>query len=214
MNITKIAASLATIGATGALLVGATYAFFSDQGTSSNNIFNSGSLDMKLTDANETALDNVSGTWGLASAPGDTFSGDLEIKNSGSVNANHVELQFDNTVTEAVSAPGSTATIPMDRVIEITVLDWDSDGDGSVDTNLLTGLTDINGNGIIDLDDFENRNVDGSVDFDNVSFSGTQSANHKLHMVGRLSPTLAVDQHQGDSVNMSLTATMNQDISQ
>lgn len=210
----SIALSLLSIFIVIAALGGLAVAFFSDQGTSSGNVFNSGTLDMKLTDGNETALDNVSGTWGLASAPGDTFTGDLNIKNSGSVAANHIELKFDNVVTEAVSGPGTVSTIPMDKVIEITTLGWDSDGDGATDVDLLALVSDSNSNTIKDLDDLENRNVDGSNDFDNVSFSGTQSNNHKLHMEGRLHPSLTVDQHQGDSVTMGLTVDMNQDASQ
>lgn len=207
----KIALSSLSIFAALALVGGATFAFFSDSGTSSANVFNSGTLDMKLTDADQTALENVSGTWGLASAPGDTFTGDLKVKNSGSVTANHVELKFTNVVTEAVSGPGTVSTTPMDRVIEITSLLWDADGDGTPETDLLPAVVDANINTIKDLDDLENQVAD---DFDNLLFSGTQSADHVLRIAGRLSPTLAVDQHQGDSVSMSLDVTMNQDTSQ
>lgn len=208
---TRILTSLFSVGAVVAAVSLTTYAFFSDSGTSSDNIFNSGTLDMQLTDSNEIALDNVSGTWGLASAPGDPFSGDLKIKNSGSVNADHLELKFVNTLDEADTAPGSTATIPMDSVIEITQLLWDHDGDGVATVDLLVGLLDFNGNGINDLDDLENQIID---DFDNVAFGGTQANDHTLHMEGQLHPTLAIDQHQGDSVDMDLTVTMNQDVSQ
>jgi len=210
----KIALSAMSILASLALLGGATFAFFSDAGTSSENIFSSGTLDMELTDSDEGPTDDVSGTWGLASAPGDPFSGDLMIKNTGSVDADHIELMFTNLVTEASSGPGTVPTVPMDRVIEVTVLAWDSNGDGVTDTNLLPGVVDTNFNGIIDLDDLENQDVDGPVDFDGVSFDGTQSADHTLHMEGELDSVLAVDQHQGDSVNMTLDVTMNQDASQ
>ena len=206
---TKIALSAMSILTALALMGGATFAFFSDAGKSSDNIFKSGTLDMQLTDNNEGPTDNVSGTWGLASAPGDTFSGDLKIKNTGSVPANHVELKFSNVVTEAGTPPGSTSTIPMDSVIEITLFEWDSNGDGVTDVTI--PITDTNGNGIKDLDDLENKVAD---DFDNLLFSGTQSNDHILRIEGRLSPTLAVDQHQGDSVNMTLDVTMNQDASQ
>lgn len=205
----KIALSIASIAAAGALIVGATFAFFSDSSTSSNNVFNSGTLDMKLTDSDQTALDNVSGTWGLASAPGDTFSGDLKIKNTGSVPANHIELKFSNVVTDAFTAPGNTATTPMDRVIEITLFEWDSDGNGV--TDLTIPVSDLNSNTIIDLDDLENQVAD---DFDNLLFTGTQGDDHILKIQGRLSPTLAIDEHQGDSVTMSVDVTMNQDASQ
>ncbi|OGE05577.1 hypothetical protein A3B51_00980 [Candidatus Curtissbacteria bacterium RIFCSPLOWO2_01_FULL_41_18] len=207
----RILLSAASIAAAGALVIGATFAFFSDSGTSSDNVFNSGTLNMQLSDNNQEDLDSVSGTWGLASAPGDTFTGDLRVTNTGSVAANHIELQFSNVVTDAGSGPGTVSTIPLDRVIEITTFGWDTDGNGSVDADLLPGVTQTNGNGIIDLDDLENQVAD---DFDDLSFGGTQSADHVLRIAGRLSPTQTVDQHQGDSVNMTLTATMNQDASQ
>lgn len=210
----KILTSLVSIGAVLSLVGGATFAFFSDSGTSSNNTFSSGNLNMKLSDTDDIVQDNVTGTWGLNSAPGDTFTGDLNIRNTGSVAANHVELKFTNTVTDALSGPGTVSTTPMDRVIEITTLGWDSDGNGSTDVDLLPLVSDTNSNGIKDLDDLENRNVDGANDFDNLSFGGSQSNDHVLRMSGRLSPTLAVDEHQGDSVNMLLDVVMNQDSSQ
>jgi predicted ribosomally synthesized peptide with SipW-like signal peptide len=197
-----------------ALLAGATFAFFSDEGTSNDNVFAAGTLDMLLSDDNETDQDDVSGTWGLESAPGDIFSDDLLIKNSGDVDADHIELQFENAVTEATSGPGTDATTPMDTVIEITALDWDSDGDAATDTDLLALVTDLNGNGIIDLDDLENTDVDPPIDFDDVAFGGTQGADHTLHMEGELDGDLATNEHQGDEVSMDLTVTMNQDASQ
>lgn len=195
----------------GALVVGATFAFFSDSGSSTNNVFNSGTLIMALSDNNETNQVNVSGTWGLASAPGDTFTGDLKVKNTGSVAANHVELKFTNTVDPADSAPGSTETTPIDRVIQITTLAWDANGDGTPETDLLSGVVDANGNSIKDLDDLENQASD---DFDNLLFGGTQSADHVLRIEGKLHSTFTVDEHQGDSVSMSLDVTMNQDVTQ
>lgn len=207
---TKILLSVATLAASGVLVVGATFAFFSDSGTSNNNIFNSGTLDMKLTDLSEGPIDDVTATWGLASAPGDTFTGDLEIKNSGTVNANHIELKFTNALTEGTGS-GAVATTPMDSVIEITTFGWDSDGNGTPDVDLLPGVSNINSNGIIDLDDLENQTLD---DFDNLSFGGVQSVNHVLRIAGRLHPTMATNEHQGDSVDMDLAVTMNQDSSQ
>lgn len=207
----RIGLSILSILTAAAMMAGATFAFFSEAGTSSNNVFNSGTLNMALSDNNEEDLNNVSGTWGLASAPGDTFTGDLRITNTGSVVANHVELKFTNTIDPADSAPGSTETTPLDRVIEITSFLWDADGNGTPETDLLSGVVDSNSNTIKDLDDLENQAAD---DFDNLLFGGTQSADHVLRIAGRLHPTLTVDQHQGDSVSMSLDVTMNQDSSQ
>ncbi|MEX0616599.1 MAG: TasA family protein [Candidatus Woykebacteria bacterium] len=48
MDKRRIIASLATIGATSALLVGATFAFFTDQATSTGNTFTSGNADLQI----------------------------------------------------------------------------------------------------------------------------------------------------------------------
>lgn len=134
----------------------------------------------------------------------------MQVRNSGTVDANHVELQFDNAVTDN-NAPAAMA---MDKVIEITALGWDSNGDGVIDTNLLGLVTDYNLNGIIDLNDLQIRNADGAVDFDNVAFNGTQGNDHLLRIAGNYSPTLMDNTHIGDTVNTTLTFTMNQDASQ
>lgn len=208
----KIALSAMSILTSLALLGGATFAFFSDAGKSSDNVFKSGTLDMLLSDSTgpEVDKDSVSGTWGLASAPGDPFSGTLDIKNSGSVDADHIELVFSNLVTNALSGPGTVSSIPMDTVIEITELKFDTNADGDyldAGEDLLASVV-AGGNGIKDLNDLE------STVFDDIDFSGVQSTNHTLSMKGRLHPDQTVDQHQGDSVNMTLDVTMNQNASQ
>ena len=48
MDKKKIVSSLVTISAAGALLIGATFAFFSDNETSTGNTFTAGSLDLKV----------------------------------------------------------------------------------------------------------------------------------------------------------------------
>ena len=210
----KILLSVASIAAAAALVIGATFAYFSDTGSSTGNVFSSGTLDMKLSDGSETDQDSVSGTWGLASASGDTFDSTLNIKNTGSVGANHVEFAFTNVVVNPTPSPGNNPTPPLDSVIEITTLAWDSDGNGSTDADLLAGVSDTNGNTIKDLDDLENQNVSGSTDFDNVTFGGPQGNDHGLRIAGRLHPTLTVNANQGDSVTMTLDVDMNQDASQ
>lgn len=208
---TRILGSIATIVAVVGGVSAVTFAIFSDAGTSSENIFTTGNLNMQLSDTDETDEENVLGTFGLANAgPGDTFSGDLRIKNEGSVDATNIQLQLNNTVTEAFGAPGNNAGTPMDRVIRITALDWDSNGDNVTDTNLLSSISDWNGNGIIDLSDMANQNVAGSIDITGIAFNSPQLNNHRLHIAGEYSLALMTNEHQGDSVNSTLTVTMNQ----
>ena len=206
----KILISGLSILATLGIVSAATFAYFSDVGASNDNVFAAGNFNMQLSDGDQEDSDSVSGTWGLASAPGDTFTGDLRVTNIGSVAADHIELQFVNSVVDAGSGPGTVSTVPMDSVIEITTFGWDSDGNSTPDVDLLPGVTNTNANGIIDLDDLENQTLD---DFDSLSFSGTQTADHVLRIAGRLHPIQAVDQHQGDQVTMTLNVAMNQNAS-
>ncbi len=55
----RILTSAMTIGTAGALLVGATFAFFSDSVTSSGNTFSTGVLELKIRDNNEGFSDAV-----------------------------------------------------------------------------------------------------------------------------------------------------------
>lgn len=62
----RIVTSILTIFAVVASVSATTHAFFSDTGTSSNNIFTTGSVDLKLSDNDETAQDSISGSFGIA----------------------------------------------------------------------------------------------------------------------------------------------------
>src|SRR3989344_5724467 len=106
----KILISGLSILATLGIVSAAPFAYFNDVGASNDNVFAAGDFDMQLSDTDEEDLDSVSGTWGLASAPGDTFTGDLRVTNIGSVDADHIELKFVNVVVNPTGAPGSTST--------------------------------------------------------------------------------------------------------
>lgn len=89
----RIALSGLSIFAALALVGGATFAFFSDTGTSSENTFSSGTLDLKLSDDTpETDQDSVSASFGGSGlAPGScTATQQLRAKNSGTINGNHI----------------------------------------------------------------------------------------------------------------------------
>ncbi|MBI2021770.1 hypothetical protein HYS93_02710 [Candidatus Daviesbacteria bacterium] len=208
----KIAMSGISILSAMAIVVGATYAYFSDSGTSSENVFTAGTLDMQLSNNNEGFADNVTATVGGSNmAPGDTFNGDLFVKNSGSTNANHIDLDFTNSVTEGAGV-GSGTTPNFASVLEITAMSWDSDANGSTDTDVLAlaAIPDFNSNSIVDLQDLENVSATAFRDRVNLPFGGTQSTGHKLHIEGRLNPTLAVSSNQGDSDSLTIGVFMNQ----
>jgi hypothetical protein len=78
-----------------------TFAFFSDAGSSNTNTFSTGTLDLKLTDADETsAQDNVTASFGSASplAPGQCLGTQvLKIRNSGTVPGTHLVITTSHT---------------------------------------------------------------------------------------------------------------------
>jgi len=197
----KILGSVVIIYLVAMLSIGATKAYFSNQGTSSGNTFSTGTLDLKLSDDNETVQDSVTATWtGTNLAPGIVVSGTLKLRNSGTIAANHVEIGTANLVTEASSGPGTEETIKMDTVLEVTTLTFDG-------ANLLNSLPDGNINGIKDLDDME------AYTFDSLALTDLDT-DHPLVMTVRFHPTMAENQHQGDSVVTTFTLTLNQDSSQ
>ena len=178
------------------VLVGsATYAYFSDVGTSSDNIFSSGTLDLRLSDDTpETDLDNVSASFGASGlAPnGCTSTAQLRVKNMGSIAGDHIEIAIANTVTDT-----GTDSIPdMDAFLRFAIFNYD----GSPIT-----VANTNGNAFVDLDDLETNGVD------NLSLSNLNT-NHTIDLQVCLDAS-ATNAVQGDSVDSDWTVTLNQDAS-
>jgi predicted ribosomally synthesized peptide with SipW-like signal peptide len=105
----------------GSAVVMGTRAYFSQQGEVKSNTFSTGTLALKLNEAEEATA-----VWDIdAGGPGDEVSGTVNIRNDGSIAANHIEITASNTVTEAASGPGTVSDTPLDTVLEITVLTYD-----------------------------------------------------------------------------------------
>ncbi len=117
----RLVTSALTIGAAGAMLVGATFAFFSSNATSTANIFSTGTLKLALCDASETcpvganATQNVTASFGATGlVPGGCTSAQtLTLKNTGSTNG----------VSVTVSATNTDATLA--AKLNITALTYD-----------------------------------------------------------------------------------------
>ena len=188
------------------LIVGGTYAFFSDEGTSNDNLFSvsATAFDLKLSDDTpETDQDAVTASFGGSNmAPGVCLgSQELRAKNTGTIAGNHIELKVVNTVTDS----GSNSTPDIDAFLRLDTFTYDG-------TDLKPSITDVNGNGFKDLNDLENNNVDGSVDLDNLSLTNT-GVNHPFVLKACLDATAGNDL-PGDSVDSDWTVTLNQDASQ
>jgi predicted ribosomally synthesized peptide with SipW-like signal peptide len=82
----KIAMSGLSILASLSLMAGATYAFFSDTATSSNNLFQSGTMSLQVRDDSENFTDTVTASWVTPTdwLPGETYQNYLCFKNDGS----------------------------------------------------------------------------------------------------------------------------------
>lgn len=207
----KILRSVAVISALVVTTTLATKALWSDSGQSTGNVFQAGTLDLKLSDDDEGPLDNVTATWsGSEMTPGgSTVTAELKLRNVGNPSADHVHVELASTITEAVSGPGADTADPMDANLEITALSYDG-------TSILSYLTDNNANGYLDLDDWENTAAPGIGDDDGsvVSTDGTlpledMATDHPLSLTVKLHES-ATDANQGDTVTTVFTATLHQ----
>lgn len=204
----KILKSLFVIALAVSVMVGTTAAFFSDVGTSTGNTFTAGTLDLKLNGA-----DGVTATWGIPSmSPGDSVSGSIVLRNVGTLNADHIEINpIVNTTTDF---NGDNAGFEIDRRLQVTAATY-TDESGTPDDLLASPgklLVDVNGNGWIDLDDLESAAVEGGV-LDNLPAPSAGGPGTTLSMTIKFR-TDTGNKYQGDSDVMNLTFTLNQDASQ
>ncbi len=83
----KIVTSVLSIGTAGALLVGATFAFFSATDTSTNNTITTGTLNLSITDQNADT-DFESEALGSNWQPGESKLVNFDVKNTGTLPIN------------------------------------------------------------------------------------------------------------------------------
>jgi len=208
----KIALSLLSIASALVIVGGATFAFFSANATSSDNTFASGTLNLFLDDANESAADNSVTTSISASdfAPGASTSGFISLHNPGTLPIAEVEMTMDTAET---ANPGADSD--MRDVLNLTVLLDDTTPDSvcSGGTDLTSTIDTQVGNGFgpLTLAEFD----DTSDEFD-AFLTGTGLASGATRNVCF---TVAFDSgagniYQGDAVNTTITFTANQDSSQ
>ena len=199
----KIALSAMSILASLALLGGATFAFFSDAGTSSNNVFATGTLDLKLSDSTpEVDQDNVTASFGSgALVPGScTGSQTLNLKNTGTIAADHAEVHLTlNSITDI----NTNAEPDIDTFLRLSVLTYDG-------VDQLAQILDTNGNLFKDLEDWAAPANAGVLD--NLALINLNT-NHPLVMDVCLDSS-AGNTLQGDSVTSTFTVDLNQDASQ
>lgn len=168
----RILTSALTIGTAGALLVGATFAFFSDSVTSNGNTFSTGILELKIMDNNEGFSDAVTASTVASNmTPGGAVTesficfkntGDYPIEEillnmsaSGNIAALAPYVKVTKIELKAVSsgdcenfaAGGFTGTENVDQFNSLFAIRFDGEGgqptgDG---VSLYEALSDING---------------------------------------------------------------------
>lgn len=154
----KIALSGLSIFAALSLIGGAAFAFFSSTGTSTGNVFGSGTLTLQLDDLDETTpAATVSASLGGSNlAPGATVSGFISMHNGGTITIAEVNLDSTETagdspdlatklnITSAKVGTESTCTITPTDVITslpatLAALNADVDGVDLPGTSLAAG---------------------------------------------------------------------------
>ena len=194
-----------------ALTAGAgTYAYFSDTETSTGNTFTAGTMDLKIKDGGEYWTDGITtAEWTLPNMlPGDSTYGSVSFKNVGSIYADHMEIGADYTITDPPGPESDTQeNTPADDMagnMTITVMEYTYD---STKIDCLPLIANMNGNGVKDLYDLKYGGVDGLP----LAQSGEQPA--YIDMLVQFNPN-AGNNFQGDTLNLTMIFTMNQDASQ
>lgn len=196
--------------------ISSTWAWFQDTESSSGNTFTAGTFDLKVSDADEGFGDGVSATWTMSNMePGVTTVGPLSVnlQNSGTVAADHVEISFSHSIDEAtnpVESDINPASTPgeMARWIEVTLMIYDG-------VDFKATYTDANGNGFFDLEDVTlapYTNAGGPLD--NLVPPPPNSGGTRSFTIALKFNAGATNDIQGDILTTTVTFTLNQDSSQ
>lgn len=197
-----------------------TWAYFSDTETSSGNTFTAGTLDLKVSNDAATYADGVTSTWGGTNCkPGDSWSGTVTLRNSGSVTANHVEIKFVNTVTDVTTPAEILGTDPqvtnMSAGMTVSALTYGGANllakTATVFDNLDIRAADTAGNadGIITLNELNNVKLGTLTSLAGLAQNGTSAFAMTTSIAAATGNGI-----QGDSVVTVVTFGLFQDASQ
>lgn len=221
----KILASFAVIGMVGAGVAGLTGAYFSDTAASTGNTFSAGTLNLQLTDNNETTpVESVTASFGGANLyPGqDLGTADImQLHNSGNVNAHHANLTvslpagYGSDLARNLIFTSLRFSTNPDGTSGVELVNPFGDGDYTV-KNPVTGVPinagDLNVDGVpgISLQDLAQY---GKIRIEaNANHSGL-NAGSTAHVVSHLTVGTGLTA-QGQNVNATFTWELQQDASQ
>lgn len=174
------------------LIIGAVgvSAYFTDTAISSDNVFQAGTLDLKLSNNGTTYTDNVTATWSTPVnwAPGDSIRHTLLLKNVGNIDAEIVNFDF-------------VVTGSPEMADKICMTYW---GDTDVGVNYLYVFDPYGGSdGCLSLTDLVNLSSGWHIQ--NSPFPVLPAGGENFMEFEFLFDTTAGNDCQGDMVNMTLT---------
>jgi predicted ribosomally synthesized peptide with SipW-like signal peptide len=215
--VTVLAVVLLILG--GAVLGMSTYAYLTDTDSSSGNSAQAGTLDLSLDDNDGDVTTSFELT---GAAPGESTSHTYDLKNTGSVSADHVDVSIsasenDNGVSEPSDSGldnelGSTDT---QKHIKVVKYEYQDDG-GTTKQNILGDVSDTNGNGIKDLNDVisQKATVD-DLDAPQANGGNTTKLAITVEIADDSGSFTGTDEDvMGDGVDIKIDVTLNQDSSQ
>ncbi len=168
-----------------------TWAYFQDTETSTGNVFAAGTLDLKTDD-----VDGVTQTFLTTNmAPGDSVSGTITLKNTGSVAGASLDLVFSYANSDYSPNPAPMSADATAAVIEVTTLNYDG-------FPLLGGVSDGNSNSYIDMQDLKNANLAGQT---GIGASATKDFTITVQVRAGTSGDF-----QSDGINITMTFILNQ----
>ena len=197
------------------VLVGAgTFAYYTDSETSVDNTFTSGTMDLYMTNHDE----DISAEWTYFNmAPGmDYDTGELNLWNDGTIEADHVEMTFTTICTEMGTEESDTldGAEGMDEYLQVLYMIYENGDDIEFVSNAFgytwntAYIDDANGNGYIDLDDLN------GVTFDDLPAPPANHADNYEFRMGVAFHADAGNDYQGDKCELIVDFTLNQDESQ
>ncbi len=210
----KILLSLSVIGLVTTIAIGGTMAYFSDTEISNSNTFTAGELNLDIGGSESGVI-----AWSIdPMAPGASESGTITLTNHGNLAADHVEADFTVNVNNA-NAPdeidGGSDDVDISDSMDVTAMtyagsDLLAQTSQSVffNSDLETADTEGNDDGTIQLDELSGVNLD-----DLTSAPAADGGTENFIMTVELQSGTG-NGNQGDSVNLDVLFTLNQDSNQ
>ena len=175
----------------------ATVARFTDNETSSGNKLAAGTLDLKTNNAN-----GVSQTlYATSMSPGATVvSPTITLRNAGTTNGSTLDIAF--SYVENDTSPNSVdkTADEVAAVIEVKTLEYDTHS--LLDPLFTPHVTDINGNGYLDIQDLKNSSLTG--------LGGINAGDPKSFNISIQLKTGTGSDFRADGITITMTFTLKQ----